>query len=80
MTTDWQCPSCGGKKLTKPGKVQASGYRLHREFQLDDGSWLGGSVTVYLNAVICSSCGYVMLFGEPEDLRKLRDHWQQLKD
>ena len=79
MTMQRQCPACRGTNLTNPGQMQASGYTLHRQFRIDDGSWLGGSVMVYADGVICMDCGHIMLFARPDDLQKLRASAHQIK-
>ena len=79
METSVKCPCCGGQNLTKPGALHASGYRLHRQFKVNDGSWLGGSVTVYLDEIICVDCGNTMLLASPDSLRELRAKRGSLK-
>jgi len=59
--------------------MQASGYSLHRQFKVNDGSWLGSSVMVYAKGVLCLDCGLFMLFADPADLRKLRAVADQLE-
>ena len=77
--TPSKCPSCGGQNLTKPGRMEASSHTLHRQFAIDDGSWLGSSVLVHVQGVICADCGHVAMFADPDDLGKLRENWQRLK-
>lgn len=80
MTIERQCPACRGRNLTHPGPMKTSGnVSLHRQFRLDDGSWLGGSVMVYADGVFCLDCGYIMLFARPDDLQKLQAGAHQLK-
>ena len=80
MTIERQCPACRGTNFTRPGPMQGSGkVSLHRQFRLDDGSWLGGLLNVYAEGVLCLDCGYIMLFARSEDLQKLRASAHQIK-
>lgn len=57
-------------RMTYPRQPEFS--LLHRQFNVNDASWLGNSLTVYAKGVFCLDCGLVMLFADPVDLRKLR--------
>jgi len=74
-----RCASCGGTQLTPPRAAEASTYSLHLQYGVNDGSWLGGSVRVRVQGVVCVDCGYVSFFAAPEALEELRSKWTQLR-
>ena len=77
-----KCNQCGSSDIIEDVGVLDRGddrtrYNLTLVTHEDPNAWIfKGAIEAPIRAKVCASCGYVMLFATPSDVKKLRQGYK----